>query len=67
MIDNAARFANSPIAYHPYLELAPDEGKGMIAALAARAAVVVTDDFPCFFLPKIVRAPHSYTARAKTH
>ncbi len=42
--------------YHPYIERAPGEGKGLVAALAKRAAVVVTDDFPCFFLPRMVAA-----------
>ena len=29
-------------------------GKGLLRALAARAALVVTDEFPCFFLPRMV-------------
>jgi deoxyribodipyrimidine photo-lyase len=29
-------------------------GKGLIEALAANACVIVTDDFPCFFLPPMV-------------
>lgn len=47
---------SSGVAYHPYVEDAPGAGKGLVAALAERAAVVVTDDWPCFFLPKAVRA-----------
>ena len=30
--------------------------KGLIAALAAQACVVVSDDFPCFFLPRMYQA-----------
>ena len=32
------------------------EGKGLLEALAERAALVVTDEFPCFFLPRMVAA-----------
>jgi deoxyribodipyrimidine photo-lyase len=56
MRDNAAALDGSPIAYYPYVEPATDAGKGLLAALAGRAAVVVTDEFPCFFLPRMVAA-----------
>ena len=56
MIDNAARFEERGIAYHPYVEPKDGAGKGLVEALAAHAAVVVTDDFPAFFLPRMVRA-----------
>jgi deoxyribodipyrimidine photo-lyase len=42
--------------YYPYVEPASNEGKGLLAAVASRAAVVVTDEFPCFFLPRMVAA-----------
>ena len=56
MTDNAARLDALGVAYYPYVE--PDEGagQGLLEALAARAAVVVTDTFPCFFLPRMVAA-----------
>ncbi|UCH35952.1 MAG: deoxyribodipyrimidine photolyase [Armatimonadota bacterium] len=54
MSDNARRFENRSVLYHPYAEPEPDAGKGLLAALAGRACVVVTDDFPCFFLPRMV-------------
>jgi deoxyribodipyrimidine photo-lyase len=44
------------VLYYAYLESAPNEGKGLLVALAARACVIVTDEFPCFFLPKMVAA-----------
>jgi deoxyribodipyrimidine photo-lyase len=56
MADNARAFADAGITYHPYLEAAPDEGKGLLEALAERAAVVVTDEYPAFFLPRMVAA-----------
>ncbi len=56
MADNAARCAERGVAYFPYVEPTDGAGKGLLAALAARAAVVVTDTFPCFFLPRMVAA-----------
>lgn len=56
MRDNAADFAAAPVTYRPYLEPEPGAGSGLLEALAARACVVVTDDFPCFFLPAMQRA-----------
>ncbi|WP_437659551.1 deoxyribodipyrimidine photolyase [Sorangium sp. So ce1182] len=54
MADNARRFAAAGVLYHPYVEPAEGAGKGLLGALAARACVVVTDDYPCFFLPRMV-------------
>ncbi len=44
------------VHYYPYVEPAPDQGKGLLAGLAAHACVVVTDEYPSFFLPGMVRA-----------
>ncbi|WP_437973869.1 deoxyribodipyrimidine photolyase [Sorangium sp. So ce295] len=54
MADNARRLAAAGVAHHPYVEPAEGDGKGLLGALAARACVVVTDDYPCFFLPRMV-------------
>jgi deoxyribodipyrimidine photo-lyase len=54
MRENAARFAKSPVFYYPYVEPRPDADKGLLAGLASRACLVVTDDYPCFFLPRMV-------------
>ena len=56
MIDNEKRFEERGVAYHPYVEPEDGAGKGLVEALAEHAAVVVTDDFPAFFLPRMVRA-----------
>jgi len=56
MADNAAAFEAAGVAYYPYVEPANDAGKGLLAALAERAAVVVTDDYPAFMLPHMVAA-----------
>jgi deoxyribodipyrimidine photo-lyase len=53
---NERAFAGSGAHYHPYVEPAPGAGRGLLEALAKRACVVVTDDFPCFFLPRMTRA-----------
>jgi deoxyribodipyrimidine photo-lyase len=42
------------VHYYPYVEPHPGAGKGLLAKLAASACVVVTDEFPCFFLPRMV-------------
>lgn len=56
MRDNQRRCEAAGVAYYPYVEPARGAGKGLLAALAARACVVVADDFPCFFLPRMVAA-----------
>jgi deoxyribodipyrimidine photo-lyase len=56
MGDSATELAGRPATYYPYLEDAHGAGKGLLDALAARACVVVTDEFPCFFLPRMVAA-----------
>jgi deoxyribodipyrimidine photo-lyase len=56
MEDNRRAFDKSPIFYFPYLEPEAGAGKGLLAKLASKAAVVVTDDYPCFFLPRAVEA-----------
>jgi deoxyribodipyrimidine photo-lyase len=54
MAENACRLENTNVTYYPYVEPKPNAGKGLLAALASHACVVVTDDFPCFFLPRMV-------------
>lgn len=53
---NRAAFRNTPIRYYPYVETRKGDGKGLLEALAQQAIAVVTDDFPCFFLPRMVEA-----------
>jgi len=56
MLDNRAALIDTSVAYYPYVEPEPDADKGLLAALAERACVVVTDEFPAFFLPRMVTA-----------
>lgn len=41
-------------AYFPYLEPSKNAGRGLLAALAAQSCVVVTDDYPTYFLPRML-------------
>ena len=54
MADNAAYCKNHRVTYYSYLEPQLDAGKGLLESLASNACIVVTDDFPCFFLPRMV-------------
>ncbi|MBC8874144.1 MAG: deoxyribodipyrimidine photolyase [Planctomycetes bacterium] len=56
MADNAAILKRKNVAYYPYLEPKDGAGKGLLAAVAERACVVIADDFPCFFLPRMTSA-----------
>jgi deoxyribodipyrimidine photo-lyase len=56
MADNARRLRRKPVLYYPYLEPEHDAGKGLLARLARRACVVIGDEFPSFFLPRMVEA-----------
>jgi deoxyribodipyrimidine photo-lyase len=56
MQDNAAAFHKAGVTYYPYVEPEAGAGSGLLEALAKDAALVVTDDFPCFFLPQMVAA-----------
>jgi deoxyribodipyrimidine photo-lyase len=56
MSDNRSATGDTPLLYYPYVEKAAGDGAGLLEALAAKACVVVTDDYPCFFLPKMLAA-----------
>jgi deoxyribodipyrimidine photo-lyase len=54
MADHAASLAGRPVGYLPYVEPEPGAGKGLLETLARSAAVIVTDDNPAFFLPRML-------------
>ena len=56
MADNARAFAAAEVTYVPYVEPEPGHGAGLVEALAKRACVVVTDEQPGFFLPRMLAA-----------
>ena len=54
MAENGCWLENTNILYYPYIEPKLRSGDGLLAAMATRACIVVTDDFPGFFLPRMV-------------
>lgn len=59
MAQNQRDFANSCVTYYPYIEQLPGSGRGLLEALAKDACVIVSDDFPSFFLPRMLKAAAS--------
>lgn len=56
MREHSERLRGARAGYFPYVERRDGEREGLLQALAERAAVVVTDDFPAFFLPRMLEA-----------
>ena len=56
MADNYLTLKKTQVLYYPYLEPKPDAGKGLLAAWADNASLVVCDWFPCFFIPRMLAA-----------
>ena len=56
MRDNARALARHARALLSVRRAPPGQGKGLLKQLADDAAVVVTDDFPAFFLPRMIAA-----------
>jgi deoxyribodipyrimidine photo-lyase len=54
MAHNAGVCATRGVLYYPYVEPTAGAGAGLLSALAAEACLVITDDYPCFFLPDMV-------------
>lgn len=59
MKENLKRCPGNSPKYLPYLESDHGNGKGLLKALSANACMVVTDDYPAFFLPRMVTAAAS--------
>ncbi len=53
---NRTAFQGTPARYYPYVEPERGAGKGLLESLAADACLVITDDYPSFFLPRMVAA-----------
>jgi deoxyribodipyrimidine photo-lyase len=54
--DNAERFQRKGIAYYPYVEPEKGAGRGLLKSLAKRANIVVADDSPSFFYPRMLES-----------
>ncbi len=48
---NLEHFATKNVSYIPYVEPTHGAGRGLVEALSTDACVVVSDDYPCFFIP----------------
>jgi deoxyribodipyrimidine photo-lyase len=56
MADQLRACEAAGVHYLPHVERVAGEGRGLLRALASAAAVVVADDSPVFFLPRMLRA-----------
>ena len=56
MAANQKAFSAKGVRYHPYVERWKGQGRGLLKEVAQTACLVVTDDFPAFFLPRMVAA-----------
>lgn len=56
MSQNRKALAERPVTYVPFVETEKGQGRGLLESLAKEACVVVTDEFPAFFLPRMVTA-----------
>ena len=54
MCDNQLACQKKQIEYRAYLEPSPGAGDGLIEAISKHAALVVTDDYPAFFLGRML-------------
>ncbi|MFO0808320.1 MAG: deoxyribodipyrimidine photolyase [Gemmataceae bacterium] len=56
MVANAATAKVVGVNYWPYAETPDQPARGLLAKLCAKAAFVVTDDYPCFVVPAQIEA-----------
>jgi len=57
MRDNSEALDGRPgVTAYPYVERSRGEGRGLLEALSGNACVVVADDYPTFFLPRMLEA-----------
>jgi deoxyribodipyrimidine photo-lyase len=56
MRENSKTLQSKPVTYFPYVEPKPGIAAPLLCELAKQACVVITDEYPCFFLPNMIRA-----------
>ncbi|MBS2028894.1 MAG: deoxyribodipyrimidine photolyase [Deltaproteobacteria bacterium] len=56
MGENARALDRAGVRHLAYVEPKPGDGGGLLSALAEHSCAVVTDDFPTFFIPHMLRA-----------
>ena len=52
---NRDRLLENQVTYIPYVEPKQNASSGLLDQLSQRTCCVVSDDYPCFFLPSLVR------------
>ena len=55
MQSNRQQFSEHCVTYLPYVEPTPGASQGLLEQMGNQACTVVTDDYPCFFLPTLIR------------
>jgi len=55
VMENAAECASRGFTYYPYLEDRPGASKGLIDALSADAAIVISDEYPVYIIRSLNR------------
>ena len=55
MRENLRSADEKNILYYPYVEPEAGKGSGLVRELAEYASVIVTDDFPAFFIPGMLK------------
>jgi len=56
MAVNGRRFGAAGVTHFAYVEPAAGAGRGLLEALSTRACAVATDEFPAYFLPRMLAA-----------
>ncbi len=56
MAERSRALRGFPVTHYPFVERESGESRGLLKSLADKACCVVADDFPSFFLPKLVEA-----------
>lgn len=56
MAHNRDAFDDTPVRYYPFVATPQCPGKGLLKRLTEDACAVVTDDFPAFFVPRMLQA-----------
>ncbi|MGD8278783.1 MAG: deoxyribodipyrimidine photo-lyase [Gemmatimonadota bacterium] len=56
MVEHARQLEDTGVAYYPYVEPEHGDGHGLLETLAARSVCVVTDEYPAYFLPRMLEA-----------
>ena len=53
MSDIDENISNTKAFYYPYAEETPNASEDLLTVLSSKAAVVVTDDYPTYFVPQM--------------